>query len=219
MSQPEQPFDPRRQAQPSREHLPPPADPQAPADYPDHSHGYPPPPPPDSHAPVNYPGYSHGYPPPPPPPVDPHTPINYPDYSHGYPPPPAYYPPPYQAGPTGYPSYSGHPGYPSHSGYPGYPDPYGPYRPTTKPGTNGLAIASLVASIGGFPLIFINYIGFGAWIAGIVLGIVALSQVRQTHQEGRALAIAGIAVGTVGLVIAALAVILLFANYSTPTTY
>jgi hypothetical protein len=212
---------------------PPPVDPQAPVNYPGYSPGYPPPPdqqapvnypgyapgyppPPDQQAPVNYPGYAPGYPPPPP--VDPQSPPAYQDSAPGYPPsPPAFYPPPpYQAGPPGYPSYPGQPGYPAQSGY---PDPYDPYRPMPTPGTNGLAIASLVASIGGFPLLFACYTGVGAWIAGIVLGIIALNQVKHTNQEGRGLAIAGIAVGVVGLVLAALAAILLFAAYSTSKTY
>ena len=234
MSNPEQPFDPRP-GEPWQGHSPPPENLQTPADYPDHSQGYPPPPPVDPHAPVNYPDYPSGYPPPPP--VDPHAPVNYPDYSPGYPPPPpvdprspagysdsapgyppplppAFYPP-YQAGPPGYPSY---PGYPGYSGHSGYPDPYDPYRGTSAPGTNGLAIGSLVASIGGFPLLFACYAGVAAWIVGIMLGIVALNQIKQANQEGRALAIAGIAVGAVGLVIAALVVILLVAAYSISKT-
>lgn len=194
MSHPEQPFDPRPGGQPWQEHSPPPVDPPSP---------------------VNYPDYSQGYPPPPP--VDPQMPVNYPDSAPGYPPsPPAFFPPPYQAGPPGYPNHSGHPGYP---GYSGYPDPYDPYRPISTPGTNGLAIGSLVASIGGFPLLFACYTGVAAWIAGIVLGIIALNQIKQTPQEGRGLAIAGIAVGVVGLMVAALAAILLIAAYSTSKTY
>jgi uncharacterized protein DUF4190 len=233
MSHPEQPSDPRPGGQAWQEHSPPPVDPQAPAGYPQHSHGYPSPPPVDPQSPVNYPDYSYGYPPPPP--VDPRSPVNYPGYSQGYRPPPVepqspvgypesapgyppsppgfYPPPPYQAGPPGYPSYSGYPGYPE------YPDPYDPYRPIPTPGTNGLAIGSLVASIGGFPLLFACYAGVAAWIAGIVLGIIALNQIKQTRQEGRGLAIAGIAVGVVGLVVAALAAILLIAAYSTSKTY
>jgi hypothetical protein len=209
MSHPEQPSDPRPGGQAWQEHSPPPVDPQAPAGYPQHLHGYPSPPPVDPQSPVNYPGYSQGYRPPP---VEPQSPVGYPESAPGYPPsPPGFYPPPpYQAGP---------PGYPSYSGYPEYPDPYDPYRPIPTPGTNGLAIGSLVASIGGFPLLFACYAGVAAWIAGIVLGIIALNQIKQTRQEGRGLAIAGIAVGVVGLVVAALAAILLIAAYSTSKTY
>ena len=42
--------------------------------------------------------------------------------------------------------------------------------------------------------------GIGS-IIGIVLGVVALNQIKQTHEGGRGLAIAGIAVGAVTLLI------------------
>jgi hypothetical protein len=54
-----------------------------------------------------------------------------------------------------------------------------------------LAIASLIASV-------IWLCGVGS-IAGIVLGVVALNQIKQTHEQGQGLAIAGIAVGAVTL--------------------
>jgi uncharacterized membrane protein len=57
-----------------------------------------------------------------------------------------------------------------------------------------MAIGSLVASL----------VGFLCWlgaIAGIVLGIVALNQIKQTHEEGHGLAIAGIAIGALSLVV------------------
>ena len=125
--------------------------------------------------------------------MNPQQPVNYPEYGPGYPPPPppSFYPPPYQAGPPG---------------YPGYVDPYDPYR-STRPGTNGLAIGSLVASIAGIPLLFLCYVGVASWVVSIVLGIVALNQIKQTNQEGRGMAIAGIAVSAAALVLAALAAI------------
>lgn len=132
-----------------------------------------------------------------PPPVDP-KPINYPEYPAAFPPPPDMYPPPYHGGPPAYPSYSGYPQYP---GVPAYPDPYDPYRPPTASGTNGLAIGSLVASIAGFPLLFVCYTGVASWIAGVVLGVVALNQIKQTNQEGRGIAIAGVAIGAIALVL------------------
>lgn len=131
-----------------------------------------------------------------PPPVNPQQPVNYPEYGPGYPPPPPpFYPPPYQAGPPG---------------YPGYVDPYDPYR-STRPGTNGLAIGSLAASVAGFPLLFLCYTGIASWIVGIVLGIVALNQIKQTNQEGRGMAIAGIALGAAALVVLAVIAAIIFA--------
>ncbi len=155
--------------------------------------GYPPP--------VDYPEY--------PPPVTPQSPVNYPQYPPSYPPPsPSYYPPPYQAGPSNYSGYSG---------YPGYPDPYDPYRAASAPSNNGLAIGSLVASILGFPLLPACYIGVAGWVAGIVLGIVALNQIKRTNQPGRGMAIGGIAVGAAGLVLGAIFLVIMVALLNHPT--
>lgn len=74
-------------------------------------------------------------------------------------------------------------------GYPGYPR-----YPDRQAGTNPLAVFALVASCVGL------LCGVGS-IIGIVLGVIALNQVKRTGQQGRGLAIAGIAVGAVSLVI------------------
>ncbi|BBZ12821.1 DUF4190 domain-containing protein [Mycobacterium branderi] len=126
-------------------------------------------------------------------PVDPNPPVNYPVY------PP---PPPYPGGPFGY------------GGPPGYP--YGPA------GTNGLAIASLTTSIAGIflgvPLTFFCYLGLLIPLVGVVLGVVALNQIKHTHQQGRGLAIAGIAVGAAIFALLVLAIIgLLFVGLSIMT--
>lgn len=115
-----------------------------------------------------------------------------------FPPPPAYggYPPPgYPPPPPGYPPAG--PNYPA--SYPPppeygapYPGGYGP--PMAAGGTNPLAIFSLVASCVGL------LCGFGS-IIGIVLGVIAMNQIKRTGQQGRGLAVAGIAVGAVSLVI------------------
>lgn len=130
-----------------------------------------------------------------------------------YQPPPGYQPyppmpPPYGAAPGGYePSYPdpyqyhggyypGHPGHPGHPGYPGYPGPeylggYGALRS----GTNTLAIASLATSIAGVLCCGISS------IVGIVLGTIALNQIKQTREEGYGLAVAGIVIGVAALLI------------------
>lgn len=54
--------------------------------------------------------------------------------------------------------------------------------------TNGMAIASLILSV------------VGASVLGVIFGHVAISQIDKTGQEGRALAIAGLVVGYVGIV-------------------
>jgi Domain of unknown function (DUF4190) len=142
-------------------------------------------PPVDPGAPVNYPEYQ----PPPYPPIQPPQPPPVPLYS---------YPPPY-GGPVGYGGPGGPPAY-----FGGAYDPYqaypaGPGQPNPYQ-TNGLAVASLVTSIVGvflgIPLAIFCFLGLLIPIAGAVLGAVSLNQIKRTHQQGRGLAIAGIAVGT-----------------------
>ncbi len=101
---------------------------------------------------------------------DPYAPVDYPT---GYPqlPPPVYpqgggYPPP----------------------YPGYL-PYDPYRQPRPLGTNGKAIASLVAALAG--LVFCGLPS----IAGLILGIIAMRECKRTGQDGYGLALAGTIVG------------------------
>jgi hypothetical protein len=98
----------------------------------------------------------------------------------GYP--PAGYGPPGQGAPGYAPAGYGQPGYPPvgygpRPGYgpPGYPPVYG--RPT-----NTMAILALVMAFVFAP-------------AGLVLGIVARRQIRQTGEDGDGLALAGIIVG------------------------
>jgi hypothetical protein len=59
--------------------------------------------------------------------------------------------------------------------------------------TNGLAIASLACSVAGIIPFFFGV----SCVVGIILGFVALGQIKRTGriQRGRGLAIAGIAVG------------------------
>jgi Domain of unknown function (DUF4190) len=82
------------------------------------------------------------------------------------------------------------PSYQAPQGVPPYVAPTG-YAAT---GTNGLAIASLVVSL----CVFLS--GVNA-IVGLVLGIVALKQVRTSQQDGRGLAIAGIVISAIQLVL------------------
>ena len=65
--------------------------------------------------------------------------------------------------------------------------------PSARSGTNTMAIASLIVSvIGGLFCI--------GGIVGIILGFVALNQIKQTRQSGHGVAVAGIAFGVVWLV-------------------
>jgi hypothetical protein len=71
-----------------------------------------------------------------------------------------------------------------------------------SPGTNGLAVASLVLGI-----IWLYWLGS---ILAVIFGHVALSQIARSGQNGRGLAIAGLVLGWIGvgvLVIAMLGVV------------
>jgi Domain of unknown function (DUF4190) len=137
------------------------------------------------------------YPPPEhiPKPPDPYAPV---DYPATYPPPP---PPLYaqQPAPLAYPG--AYPGYPA--GYPGYSaDPYDPYR-TGKPlGTNGKATAALVTALVG-----LFFCGLPS-IAGLILGIIAMRECKQTGQDGYGIALAGTIIG--GLVVAGWVLYMIF---------
>jgi hypothetical protein len=87
--------------------------------------------------------------------------------------------------------------YPGATGYPGYD----PYRPTTPPGTNGKAIASLVTSLLG-----LMCCGLPS-IAGLVLGIIGMRETKRTGQDGYPLALIGTVIG--GLAVAGWVVYLL----------
>src|SRR3954452_23586293 len=90
--------------------------------------------------------------------------------------PPAAQPPPPGYGPPS--GYGPPPGYPP----PGYgPPPYAPSQAWGRP-TNTMAILALVMAFVFAP-------------AGLILGIIARKQIRQTGEDGDGLALAGIIVG------------------------
>lgn len=103
--------------------------------------------------------------------------------------------PSYSAQPPAAP-YPANPSYPAapYGSTPGYPAGYQPYGYPTNRGTNGLAIASLVTSLAGLATCGLTS------IVGIILGVVALNQIRSSGQEGRGFALAGIWIG-VGVVV------------------
>lgn len=159
------------------------------------------------------------------PPWDP-PPPGYPPSGYGpprYPDPPPYGapsyppPPPPQFGPSYPPPGYGGGGY---GGPPVYPGPYDPYQSRLHE-TNGLAIGSLVTSIAGvvlgIPLSLFCWLGVLIPIVGAVLGGVALNQIKRTGQQGRGLAIAGIAVGATAAVLLVIFVIAVMAAFTTPS--
>jgi len=144
-------------------------------------------------------------------------------------PPPVQSPPAPQAGPSpvqggpGYPPGGyGHPGYggpgygqPGYGPVPGYPPGYGPpgyappgypFPPYARP-TNMMAILALVLAFVFAP-------------AGLVLGIIARRQIRQTGEQGDGLALAGIIIGAIFCAFLVLVIVLwiaLFASLSHAT--
>lgn len=155
-----------------------------------------------------------------PPPPDYPLPTGYGPRGYPDPPPyrgPSYPPPPPQFGPS-YPppGYSGG-GYGGPPVYPGPYDPYNAYQWRSHE-TNGLAIGSMVTSIAGVVLgILLNILAIPIPIVGVVLGAVALNQIKRTGQQGRGLAIAGIAVGATTAVLMVIFVIALMAAFTSPS--
>lgn len=123
---------------------------------------------------------------------DPFTPLDHPTDAglppRLYPPPPPGYPPPY-ASPPGQ-------GYHPPTGY-----GYDPYRPMKPPGSNGMAIGSLVCSLVGVFCCGVTC------IVGVILGAVAMRETKRTGQDGFGIALAGTVIG--GLAVAGFLVYLL----------
>ncbi|WP_205874191.1 DUF4190 domain-containing protein [Mycobacterium camsae] len=158
-----------------------------------------------------------------PPPLDYPPPVDYPPtqtaWLPGYPPnlaagvappnPPSAYPPPgFQsygapphsfARPTPYPSPPATGPYDSYSGgyYPG-PNHVVGYG-GMQPGTNTMAIISLVAGAAGI----FCFIGS---VVGLVCGIVGINQIKQTREDGFGLAVAGIVISAATVLVYFIAV-------------
>ena len=78
-------------------------------------------------------------------------------------------------------------------------NPYGnPYAAAPPLKTNGLAIASLVTSLGGLLGFFCGFLGLAAPV-GLVLGLVARKQIREnpTGQTGEGIALGGVIAGAI----------------------
>lgn len=104
-------------------------------------------------------------------------------------PPPGFDPPPH---PGGY--------YPA----PGYPGDYWS-ADAARSGTNGMAIAALISSFTGL------FCCIGGIVA-IVLGTIALDQIKRTRQDGYGMAVAGIVIGIASLLVAL--IVMIFAVHS-----
>ncbi|BBX95564.1 DUF4190 domain-containing protein [Mycobacterium lacus] len=139
------------------------------------------------------PGYPPAYPADYPPPI---TPTGY--APPGYPQPAGYGNPPYPPMPQAYGAppggFGAPPSYPgSHSGayYP--PPDYLGYG-TAQPGMNTMAIVSLISAFVGV------FCCIGSLVA-IVLGVMAINEIKRTREEGYGLAVAGIVIGVATLLV------------------
>ncbi|MET7773129.1 DUF4190 domain-containing protein [Nocardia sp. NPDC005366] len=116
----------------------------------------------------------------------PSQPYQQPQYPQQPPSQPQYPQQPYQQSPA-----QPYPQQPNYS----YPPGYQPYGGPVAAGTNGLAIGALVASLVGLCTCSIGS------IVGIILGVIALNQLKERPQDGRGLALSGIWVGVGGIVV------------------
>lgn len=103
--------------------------------------------------------------------------------------PPGPYPPPGQPPPYGQP-----PGY-----YP--PTPQYGYGPQPA-GTNGKALAALVLGIGSIVFCFFSFLDAVLVIPGLILGFIALSEIKRAGGGGRGMALAGLICSIIGGVLA-----------------
>jgi hypothetical protein len=70
-----------------------------------------------------------------------------------------------------------------------------------------MAIGSLVASVVGVPFFFLCFVGSVGSIVGIVLGAVAISQIKGTGEKGQGLAVAGIVIGVLSMLFGTIGVV------------
>ncbi len=134
---------------------------------------------------VEYPPIEYNPTPPPGYPMPPMPPPLPPNYGPATAfPPPGPFPPP-----------GAYPPYPPPVGYGPPPSAYGYGYGADPTSTSGKAIGALVTSLVGLPLCFCALPS----IVGIVLGIVAMNDIKKTGQQGRGMALAAVIVGGVSL--------------------
>lgn len=83
-----------------------------------------------------------------------------------------------------------------------YDDGLDEYDGEPAPTSNGMATAAMVAGIVGLLLCWVPLIGFIILLVAIVLGVIGLSNNAAKAGVGKGAAVAGVAMGTVGIVLA-----------------
>jgi len=125
-------------------------------------------------------------------------------------------PSPAAPGPDGFDQVPGWPagapaGGPAAWQYPPPPPPpaYGGYAYPARPHTNGFSVAALVLGIAGIWPLF----GVGS-VLGLIFGLVGLSQIKRSQgtQSGKGMAIAGIILGSIGLLLVIIFIVVIIPN-------
>jgi Domain of unknown function (DUF4190)/Domain of unknown function (DUF1707) len=83
----------------------------------------------------------------------------------------------------------------------------------SQPGTNGMAIASLVCGLGQL------LVGFPAGIAAIILGHLARRRIRETGEQGGGMARAGLILGYIGTIGFVLLVLLIVGGLAASSSH
>ncbi|QNE34163.1 DUF4190 domain-containing protein [Leifsonia shinshuensis] len=78
---------------------------------------------------------------------------------------------------------------------------YGAYQPPAQPGYNTMSIVAFI-------------LAFFVSVVGIILGFVALSQIKRTGEQGRGLALAAVIIGFVEVAIGILVFILVIVGFA-----
>ena len=96
------------------------------------------------------------------------------------------------------------------------------YAPGYQPANNGLAIASMVLGIISLPMIFSCFMGLFTAVPAIIMGFISMSKINAScgMQQGKGMAIAGIACGFLSAAVTIIWIIvmlaLVFVGITTP---
>ncbi|MEU6756237.1 DUF4190 domain-containing protein [Streptomyces sp. NPDC046685] len=115
----------------------------------------------------------------------------------------------------GYPGDAGYPGYPGHpgaQGYPGYPG-HGGYAPYGTQRSNGFGITALVLGILSVIGCITSFIAIALGIGAVVFGALGRGKANRGEADNGGMALAGIILGAIGILLGALMLVAVFANF------
>ncbi|MFJ3960379.1 DUF4190 domain-containing protein [Streptomyces sp. NPDC090036] len=120
---------------------------------------------------------------------------------YGYPAQPGY----------GYPGDAGYPGPPGYPGYQGYPG-QGAYPPYGARRSNGQGTTALVLGILSVVGCFTSFFAIALGIAAVVFGTLGRGKASRGEADNGGMALAGIILGSIGIVLGALLLVVMFAG-------